>query len=92
MADAITQKIDQLRCARGAFHAERRNRGYTIYDDASGAPVARLRPTGSQGRFEVLYWSLGTERWATRPFGRTVSSIDEALLFIAQEDIFWAMT
>jgi hypothetical protein len=93
MTDAITRKIDRFRCARGVLHAERRNRGYTVYDEASGAPVARLRPAGSEGRFEVLYWSLGTGRWArTGPFGRTVLSLDEALLFIAHEDIFWAMT
>jgi hypothetical protein len=27
-----------------------------------------------------------------RPFGRTVLSIDDALRFIAYEDIFWVMT
>jgi hypothetical protein len=59
----------------------------------SGAPVARLRPTGTEGRFEVLYWSLWKERWAsTGPFGRTILSIDDALQFIAHQDIFWAMT
>jgi hypothetical protein len=93
MADAIIQKIEEFRCSRGVFHAERRNRGYTLYDEGSGAPVARLRPTGSEGRFEVLFWSLWKERWAdTGPFGRTVLSIDDALQFIAQEDIFWVMT
>ena len=93
MTDAIIQQIEQYRCSRGAFHAEHRNRGYTIYDEESGAPVARLRPTGHEGRFEVLYWSLWKERWATTgPFGRTVLPLDDALQFIAQEDIFWVMT
>jgi len=73
--------------------AERRNRGYTLYCAQSGALVARLRPTGSDCRFEVLYWSLWKERWApTGPFGRTVLSIDDALRFIDYEDIFWVMT
>jgi hypothetical protein len=56
-------------------------------------PVARLRPTGTDGRFEVLYWSLWKQRWAsTGPFGRTILSIDDALQFIAHEDIFWVLT
>jgi hypothetical protein len=63
------------------------------YRAQSGALVARLRPTGSGDRFEVLYWSLWKDRWAsTGPFGRTVLSIDDALRFIAHEDIFWVIT
>jgi len=73
--------------------AERRNRGYTLYSAQSGALVARLRPTGWGDRFEVLSWSLWENRWAsTGPFGRTVLSIDDALRFIAYEDIFWVLT
>jgi hypothetical protein len=92
MDDPVIQCIEQFRCSRKALFAERRNRGYTLYDARSGAPVARLRPAGSD-RFEVLYWSLWKERWAsTGAFGRTVLPIDDALRFIAHEDIFWAMT
>lgn len=93
MDDAIIQHIEAFRCARGTLLAERRNRGYTLYHASSGAPVARLRPTASADRFEVVYWSLWKERWAsTGPFGRTILSLDDALQFIAHEDIFWAMT
>ena len=93
MGDPIIQRVEQFRCSRGALFAERRNRGYTRYDARSGAPVARLRPIGSEHRFEVLYWSLWKQRWAsTGPFGRTVLALDDALQFIACEDIFWAMT
>ena len=77
MDDPIIQRIECFRCSRGTLHAERRNRGYTLYSARSGALIARLRPTGSDGRFEVLYWSLWKDRWAsTGPFGRTVLSID----------------
>jgi hypothetical protein len=93
MTDMIIQQIEQFRCPRGELLAERRNRGYTLYDADSGAPVARLRPTGHEGRFEVLYWSLWKERWAsTGPFGHIILSVDDALQFIAHEDIFWTMT
>ena len=93
MADAITQQIAQFRGSRGMLFAERRNRGYPLSDAGSGAPVARLRPTGREGWFEVLYGSLWKERWAsTGPFGSTILSINDALQFIAHEDIFWIMT
>jgi hypothetical protein len=51
----VIQRIECFRCSRGTLHAERRNRGYTLYRARSGALVARLRPTGSDDRFEVLY-------------------------------------
>lgn len=92
MVDTVIQQIEQFRCSRGALFAERRNSGYTLYDAGSGAPVARLRPVGQEGRFEIMYWSLWKERWtSTGPFGRTILSIDDALRFIAHEDIFWVM-
>jgi hypothetical protein len=65
MTDMIIQQIEQFRCPRGNLFAERRNRGYTLFDADPGAPVARLSPTGHEGRFEVLYWSLWKERWAS---------------------------
>src|SRR5271166_1703198 len=93
MDDPIIQRIERFRCSRGTLCAERRNRGYTLYSARSGALVARLRPTGCDDSFEVLYWSLWKKRWAsTGPFGRTVLSINDALGFIANEDIFWVMT
>ena len=91
MADSIIERTESFACPRGRLRAERRNRGYTLTHAASGAPVARLRPTGREDRVEVLYWSLWKERWTNAgPFGRTVLSLDEALRFIASEDIFWA--
>ncbi len=91
MTDPIIQRIESFRCGRGQLVAERRNRGYTLYRAGSAALVARLRPTGQNDRVEVLYWSLWKERWTSAgPFGRTVLPLDDALRFIASEDIFWA--
>jgi hypothetical protein len=58
MTDPIIQRVETFRCPRGQLIAERRNRGYTLYHEPSGRPVARLRPTGQDDRVEVLYWSL----------------------------------
>jgi hypothetical protein len=91
MTDPIIQRIESFRCHRGQIAAERRGRGYTLYRASSGVPVARLRPTGQNDRVEVLYWSLWKERWTNAgPFGRTILPLDDALHFIASEDIFWA--
>lgn len=92
MTDLIIKRIESFRCRRGSLMAERRNRGYTLYRASSGAPVVRLRPTGQGDRVEVLYWSLWKERWTTTgPFGRIILPLEQALDFIASEDIFWAI-
>jgi hypothetical protein len=92
MADDIVQRIERFHFSRGAVVAERRNRGYSIYHALSGSPVARLRPTRRNDSVEILCWSAWKERWAaTGPFGRTVLPVDEALHFIAHEDIFWVL-
>jgi len=91
MSDPIIEQIEAFRCHRGSLTAERRSRGYTLYNVRSGAAVARLRPTDTEGRFHVLYWSLWKERWiASGPLGPAKLSIDRALEFIAAEDIFRA--
>ncbi len=72
--------------------AECRNRGYTLKHATSGAPVARLPPTRRQDRGEVPYWSLWKARWTSAgPFGRIILPLDDALQFIAAEDIFRAI-
>jgi len=92
MADPIIARIESFACPRGRLLAQRRNRGYTLTHATSGAPVARLRQTGRGDRVEVLYWSLWKERWASAgPFGQTILPLDDALQFIASDDIFWAI-
>jgi hypothetical protein len=92
MTDPTIQRIEAFPFSRGAVQVERRNRGYSIYHAASGAPLARLRSDRASNHFEVLYWSLSKDGWAaTGPFGRTVLPLDQALRFIATEDIFWAL-
>ena len=92
MSDDIARRIQRFRFPRGAVVAERRNRGYTLHHAPSGAPVARLRPTGRDDSVEVLHWSAWKQRWtAVGPFGKTVLPVDEALQLVAHEDIFWAL-
>jgi hypothetical protein len=92
MVDPIIERIESFAWRRGRLLAERRNRGYTLYHAGSSMPVARLRQTEREGRVEVLYWSPWKERWTSAvPVGRIVLPLDDALQFIASEDIFWAI-
>jgi hypothetical protein len=93
MTDPILQRIEAFRSPRGQLHAERQNRGYTLYRADTGTRVARLRPIGRDDRVEVLYWSLWKERWIRAgPLGRAALSIDRALEIIVADDIFWTTT
>ena len=89
MDEPVMQSMERFRRDRGALFAERRNRAYTLYRSDSGARVARLRPAGADGSFEMLYWSLSKNRWtSTGTFGRTVMPVDDALRFIAARIFF----
>ena len=73
---------------RGGVEVVRANRGYTLYSRRTGAPVARLRPTGQGNKVQVLWWRR--DAWGNPgPFGREVMPLDDALDFIASEGFFW---
>jgi hypothetical protein len=88
--DAMRARIEAWRWPpeRGGVEVVRANRGYTLYSLRTGAPVARLRPTGKGDDVQVLWWRR--EGWGNPgPFGREVMPLDQALLFIAAEGFFW---
>ena len=73
---------------RGGVEVVRANRGYTLYSRRTGAPVARLRPTGQGDKVQVLWWRR--EAWATPgDFGLLTLPLAEALDFVATEGFFW---
>lgn len=75
----------------GGVEAVRSRKGYSLFAATTGAPIARLRPTGSNDRVEGLWWR--GERWAPfGPFGKPVLPLDEALELIATEPAFWIGT
>ena len=57
----------------------------------TGTPIPRLNPVKAHdGLFDILYWSLWKKRWVPLgPFGRTATTLDEALRIIAEASIFW---
>lgn len=63
--------------------------GYTLYDRRTEAPVARLEPIPKTDRFELLYWSLGTERWRSfGDFGRLKLTLERAHEIVLADPIF----
>jgi hypothetical protein len=86
------EPIETCKFRRGSLCVERRNRGYTLVHAGTGVPIARLRPSGHDRSFELLYWSLGKQAWAPfGPFGKTVVPVADALQIIAVNSIFWAV-
>ena len=94
-SDAMRARIEAWRWPpeRGGVEVVRANRGYTLYSRRTGAPVARLRPTGQGDRVQVLWWRREwwrREAWGNpEPFGREVMPLDDALEFIATVGFFW---
>lgn len=69
-----------------------RRGSYTLVLEATGAPIARLKPVGENSRMRVLYWSH-RDRWAdAAPLGDITLPLDDALEFIANEPVFWTWT
>lgn len=63
-------------------------RGYTLRSQPSGAPIARLQPTGTGDHVRVLAWRGST--WGpSGPLGVITLPLDEALLYILEEPFFW---
>ena len=90
MRDDIIQQIGRFRFRRAHVIAEWRNKGYTLFAEETGQPIARLRPIGRDDLMELFYWSLRKERWRpVGPFGQTIVPLNEALHIIAGEPIFW---
>ena len=88
--DPILQRIQAFDHGRGGGVAVQRvNRGYSLSSAATGAPIARLRPTGQDDAVEVLWWRRG--RWAAiGDFGGVILPLDQALDYIANEPLFWS--
>jgi len=86
--DELRDHIAAFAFPRGGVEVVRANRGYTLYSRRTGGPVARLRPTGQDGKVQVLWWRR--EAWAAPgDFGPVVMPLDHALEFVATEGFFW---
>ncbi len=88
--DDFLARIGRFNDARGGgVLVERRQGGYTLHHEASGAPIARLRPTSRADTVNVLYWSHRGKWSQIGDFGGITLPLDEALAYVAENGIFW---
>jgi hypothetical protein len=90
--DFTQGRIEVFNTAHGGGVLVRKDgRGYSLFREGTGEPLARLRPTGPGDLMEVLWWSC-RERW--EPIGDSGGirmPLDEALVYIAEDPMgcFW---
>jgi len=88
-SDPTRARIEEFNQARGGGVAvHKAGHGYTLTSERTGAPLARLKPTGDADKVRVLWWN--GQRWgASGPFGIVTMPLDAALNHIASEPHFW---
>jgi len=88
-SDPMRERIEAFNQARGGgVTVHKAGRGYSLLSDRTGAPLARLKPTGEADKVQVLWWS--GQRWgASGPLGIATMPLNAALDYIASEPHFW---
>ena len=88
-SDPMRARIEAFNRARGGGVAvQKAGRGYSLLSERTGAPLARLKPTGEADKVQVFWWN--GQRWtAPGPFGIATMPLDAALDHIASEPHFW---
>ncbi len=88
-SDPMRARVEAFNQGRGGGVAvHKAGRGYSLLSERTGAPIARLKPTGDADTVQVLWWN--DQRWgASGPFGIAAMPLDAALDHIASESHFW---
>ncbi|MFV2069113.1 MAG: hypothetical protein ACC645_19265 [Pirellulales bacterium] len=90
--DVMLDRIKAFNKAQGGgVLIEKRSKGYSLFREDNGRPIARLRPSGKGDSVEILRWSH-RERWERiGGFGRMVMPLEESLQYIARDPmgVFW---
>ena len=89
--DSLLTRIEAYNQAKGGGVIIRRaNKGYSLFDEADGSPIARLRPTSEEDEMEVLWWSHRYKWEPVTDFG-VILPLEEALDFVAEDPYgcFW---
>ena len=85
-SDSLLERIEAYSEAQGGGVIIRRaNKGYSLFIESDGSPIARLRPTGNGDEVEILRWSHRDKWEQIGDFGRVILPLDEALDFVAED-------
>lgn len=83
--DETLQRIEVFNEARGGGVAIRKAaRGYSLFREDNGKPVARLRTTAKGDLVEVMCWSHRGKWEQIGDFGPMVMPLEEALEYVAK--------
>lgn len=87
--DHLLDRITAFNRARGGgIVVHKAARGYSLLNERTGGPIARLRPTGHGDEVRVFAWR-GSNWGASDPFGVITLPLDQALAYIAEDPFFW---
>ena len=87
-SNPMRARIEAFNQARGGGAVHKAGRGYSLTSERTGAPLARLKPTGDADKVQVL-WCNGLRWGALGPFGIATLPLDNALDYIASKPHFW---
>ena len=75
----------------GGVIIEKRAKGYSLFREDNGRPIARLRPFGEGDRVEILWWSYRDKWERIGDCGPTMMPLEEALEYISKDPVgvFW---
>jgi len=91
-SDPVLARIEAYNKARGGgVVIQKQSKGYSLFREDTGEPVARLRPTGKKDKVEVMWWSHRDKWDQIGDFGPMTMALDEALDYVAKDPmgIFW---
>ena len=90
--DRFLDRIREFNEAHGGGVSIRKvSKGYSLFREDTGRPVARLRPAGKADRVEVMWWSHRDKWEQIGDFGPMVMPLEEALAYVSRDPmgIFW---
>ena len=90
--DEILDRIEAFNQAKGGgVIIQRAAKGYSLFREDNGRPIARLRPTGKGDQVEVMWWSHRDKWEQIGDFGPMLMCLDEALMYITKNTLgcFW---
>lgn len=90
--DKILDRITAFNEAKGGgVIIEKRAKGYSLFREDNGRPIARLRPLGKDDIVEVMWWSY-RDRWEQiGDLGPMAMPLEKALEYISKDSagVFW---
>ena len=75
--DEILDRIEAFNQVKGGgVIIQRAAKGYSLFREDNGKPIARLRPTGKGDQVEVMWWSHRDKWEQIGDFGPMLMSLD----------------